>query len=151
MSRITPFLWFATEAEAAANFYVSILPNSRVSHVMRTGPGGDVLAVEFELDGQRFTALNGRQGAGFTDATSFAISCATQEEVDRYWNALTSGGEEGRCGWLKDRYGVSWQVVPKDLPRLLSDRDTAKAGRAMQAMLAMKKLDIAALERAHAG
>lgn len=151
MSSITTFLWFATEAEAAASFYVSVLPNSRVSNVMHGGPGGDVIAVDFELDGRRFTALNGRQGPGFTEATSFAISCATQEEVDRYWNALASGGEEGRCGWLKDRYGVSWQVVPKVLPRLLSDADPAKAGRALQAMLAMKKLDIAALERAHAG
>lgn len=151
MSRITPFLWFATEAEEAANHYVSILPNSRVLHVMRGGPGGAVVAVGFELDGQPFTALNGRPGAGFTDATSFAIACETQEEVDRYWSALTSGGEEGQCGWLKDRYGVSWQVVPRVLSRLLGDPDPAKAGRALQAMLAMKKLDIAALERAHAG
>ena len=151
MSRITPFLWFASEAEEAVNFYVSILPNSHVSHIMRGGHGGGVIAVDFELDGQRFTALNGRPGAGFTDATSFAISCSTQEEVDHYWNALTSGGEEGQCGWLKDRYGVSWQVVPRVLPRLLSDPDPAKAGRTVQAMLAMKKLDIAALEKAHAG
>lgn len=150
MSRIKPFLWYETEAEEAANFYVSIVPNSRVGTVMR-GPGNSVIAVEFELDGHGFTALNGRRGPGFTDATSFAITCTTQDEVDRYWGALTNGGEEGQCGWLKDRYGVSWQVVPSALVRLLGDPDPAKAGRVAQAMFPMKKLDIAALERAHAG
>ncbi|HSA57540.1 MAG TPA: VOC family protein, partial [Gemmatimonadaceae bacterium] len=152
MSSIRPFLWYATEAEDAANFYVSIIPNSRVVNVMRGGPGGPVIAVDFELDGRPFAALNGRQGPGFTEATSFAVTCETQAEVDRYWNALTSGGgEEGQCGWLKDRWGVSWQVVPAVLSKLLGDPDPAKAGRVMQAMLPMRRLDIAALERAHAG
>lgn len=152
MPRITPFLWFATEAEAAADHYVSIFPNSRVVNVMRQGPGGPAIAVEFQLDGHTFTALNGRPPAfSFTDATSFAIDCDTQDEVDHYWNALTNGGSESQCGWLKDRYGVSWQVVPRALGRLLGDPDPAKTQRAVQAMLGMKKFDIAALERAHAG
>lgn len=152
MPRITPFLWFATEAEEAATYYVSIIPNSRIVNVMRQGPNGPVIAVDFELDGQRFSALNGRPpGFTFTDATSFAIDCATQEEVDRYWNALARGGTEGQCGWLKDRFGVSWQVVPNVLPKLLGDPDPAKAQRVFQAMMPMKKLDIAALERAARG
>jgi predicted 3-demethylubiquinone-9 3-methyltransferase (glyoxalase superfamily) len=117
---------------------------------MRAGPGPDapVIAVDLELRGQAFLALNGRADSGFTDACSFVISCETQTEVDHYWDGLTAGGEEGQCGWLKDRYGVSWQVVPNALPRLLGNSDPAKAGRAMQAMLRMKKLDISALEAA---
>lgn len=105
MSRIRPFLWYASEAQEAAEFYVSLIPNSRLGNVMRGGPGGGVIAVDFELDGQPFTALNGRTGPGFSDATSLAITCHTQEEVDRYWESLTRGGEEGQCGWLKDRWG----------------------------------------------
>lgn len=152
MPRITPFLWFATEAEDAATYYVSIIPNSRIVNVMRQGPDGPVVAVSFELDGQRFSALNGRPpGFAFTDATSFAIDCATQEEVDRYWNALTRGGTEGQCGWLKDKFGVSWQVVPTALPKLLGDPDPARAQRVFQAMMPMKKLDITVLERAARG
>ena len=149
MSPITPCLWLATEAEEAANFYVSIFPRSRVVRVMRAGE--QVIGVELVLDGTTFTALNGRQGAGFSEATSFMIACETQRDVDHFWSALTAGGVEGRCGWLEDRYGLSWQVVPNELRSLLGDPDPAKAGRAMQAMLGMKKLDIAALRRARDG
>ena len=150
---LKPCLWFQTEAEAAANHYVSIFPESKIGHVMRAGPGPDapVIAVDLVLWGNPFLALNGRQSAGFTDAHSFVVPCETQAEVDRYWKALTAGGEEGQCGWLKDRYGVSWQVVPNALPRLLGDPDPARAGRVMQAMMGMKKLDIAALEKARQG
>ena len=153
MPGIKPFLWFAAEAEEAAHHYVSIFPNSRVVSVMRGGPGGGVIAVDFALDGNAFTALNGRPpGFTFTDATSFLIDCTTQDEVDHYWNALTrDGGSEGQCGWLKDKYGVSWQVVPRALGTLLGDPDPARSQRALQAMLRMKKLDIAALERAAGG
>ena len=153
MSGIKPCLWFRTEAEEAANLYVSLFPNSRVVNVMRAGPGPNApaIAVDFVLDGRELMALNGRAEAGFTDAWSLVIPCETQKEVDRYWTALVKGGRESQCGWLVDRFGVSWQVVPNALPRLLTDPDPARAGRAMQAMLGMKKLDIAALERAAAG
>jgi predicted 3-demethylubiquinone-9 3-methyltransferase (glyoxalase superfamily) len=160
--RIAPCLWFDDQAEAAAEFYVGIFPNSRIgriSHYTEAGreihrrPPGSVLTVDFELDGQPFTALNGGPVFQFTEAISFQIDCATQEEVDHYWTALGEGGDPRaqQCGWLKDRFGVSWQVVPHVLADLLNDPDTVRANRVMEAMLAMKKLDIAELERAYAG
>jgi predicted 3-demethylubiquinone-9 3-methyltransferase (glyoxalase superfamily) len=153
MSKLTPFLWFDNQAEEAAQFYTSVFPNSKigdVAHYGEAGPGtpGSVMTVDFELDGQRFTALNGGPEFTFTEAISFQVSCESQEEVDRYWSALSEGGEEGPCGWLKDRFGLSWQIVPTALPRLLGDPDREKAQRAMAAMLKMGKLDIAELERA---
>ena len=149
MPAIKSCLWFQSEAEEAANFYVSLFPSSKVVHTMRGGAA--VIAVEFVLDGRQFVALNGRDKKGFTDAVSFVIPCETQADVDRYWDALVTGGEEGQCGWLRDQFGVSWQVVPNELGAVLGDPDQAKAGRAMQAMLGMKKLDIAALRRARDG
>jgi predicted 3-demethylubiquinone-9 3-methyltransferase (glyoxalase superfamily) len=153
MQKITPCLWFDTEAEDAANFYTGVFPNSKILDISRYGsagprPEGMVMTVRFELDGQAFTALNG--GPDFTpdEAISFEVSCETQEEVDAYWSKLTEGGEEGPCGWLKDRFGVSWQIVPTALPRLLKDPDKEKAQRVMAAMLEMKKIEIEALERA---
>lgn len=156
MSKIIPSLWFDTEAEEAARFYVSIFPNSRLGAITRFGPGapgpeGSVMSVEFELDGQRFIALNGGPQFTFNEAVSFTIDCDSQAEVDEYWAKLADGGEAGVCGWLKDRYGLSWQVVPKRLPELLRDPDAAKSQRVMAAMLKMKKIDIAELERAAAG
>jgi predicted 3-demethylubiquinone-9 3-methyltransferase (glyoxalase superfamily) len=153
MGRITPFLWFDTQADEAARFYASVFPNAKVgaiSHYGEAGPGtpGSVMTVEFELDGRQFTALNGGPEFTFTEAVSFQVACETQEEVDHYWSALSEGGEEGPCGWLKDRFGLSWQVVPTALPRLLKDSDREKAQRVMAAMLKMRKLDIAELERA---
>ena len=149
MPAIKSCLWFTNGAEDAANFYVSLFPNSAVGSVMRAGDA--VIAVDFQLDGRPFLALNGRRGAGFTDATSIVIPCETQDEINRYWEALTRGGEEGQCGWLTDRFGVSWQVVPNDIGAVLGGPDQAKAGRAMQAMFGMKKLDIGALRRAREG
>ena len=151
--KITPNLWFDTEAEEAANFYVSVFPNSRIVGVSRyteAGPreAGTVMTVAFELDGQRFVALNGGPDFSFSEAISFVVDCETQEEVDTYWETLSEGGEEGPCGWLKDKFGLSWQVTPTALPRLLADPDTEKAQRVMAAMLEMKKIDIEALERA---
>ena len=156
MPTITPFLWFATQAEEAARFYVSVFKNSRIVSTSRygeAGPGakGTVMTVEFELAGRRFIALNGGPQFKFTEAVSFSIECQTQQEVDEYWRTLSEGGEEGPCGWLKDRFGLSWQVNPTVLGDMLSDRDPAKAKRAMQAMLTMKKIDIAALQRAYDG
>lgn len=156
MPKITPFLWFDHQAEEAANFYVSIFPNSRIRQISRygeagPGPAGSVMVVAFELDGQEFTALNGGPLFKFTEAVSFVVQCETQAEVDRYWARLTEGGEEGECGWLRDRYGLSWQIVPTALPKLMSGRNPEGSNRAMQAMLRMKKLDIEALERAYAG
>jgi predicted 3-demethylubiquinone-9 3-methyltransferase (glyoxalase superfamily) len=155
VAKITPFLWFDTQAEEAAELYVSVFPNSRVVDITRygsAGPGseGQAMTVTFELGGLRVTALNGGPHHTFSEAVSFQIDCADQDEVDHYWNALTEGGEEGPCGWLKDRFGLSWQVVPEALPRLLGDPDPGRSQRAMQAMLGMKKLDIAALEAAAA-
>jgi predicted 3-demethylubiquinone-9 3-methyltransferase (glyoxalase superfamily) len=155
MSRITPCLWFDTEAEEAATFYTSVFPSSRIRDVSRYGEAGPrpartVMTVAFELDGQLFTALNGGPEFTFNEAISFQVSCKDQEEVDRYWNALSEGGEEGPCGWLKDRFGVSWQVVPEALPRLLGDPDRDRSQRVMQAMLGMKKIEIDELERAAA-
>jgi predicted 3-demethylubiquinone-9 3-methyltransferase (glyoxalase superfamily) len=151
--RITPNLWFDTEAEEAAEFYVSVFPNSRivgVLHYTEAGPrpAGTVMTVEFELDGQRFIAINGGPEFTFDEAVSLQINCADQDEVDRYWERLTDGGEEGPCGWLKDRYGLSWQVIPTALEELLADPDPARAARAMEAMFRMRKIDVAALRRA---
>ncbi len=155
MQKITPNLWFDTKAEDAAKFYTSLFPNSRIGKITHYGeagpkPAGTVLTVEFELDGQTFLALNGGPEFTFSEAISFAVSCETQEEVDRYWQALSEGGEEGQCGWLKDKFGLSWQIVPTALPRLLADSDPAKSERVMEAMMKMKKLEIGELERAAA-
>lgn len=152
---ITPCLWFDTQGEEAATFYTSVFPNSRI---LETGyyndagprPAGTVMIVVFELDGQRFTALNGGPQFTFSEAVSFQVSCETQDEVDRYWERLSAGGEEGPCGWLKDRYGLSWQIVPTVVPELLAGSDTEKSQRVTEAILGMTKIDIAALERAAA-
>ena len=151
MLDVTPCLWFHAEAEEAANFYVSVFPGAKVTSVMRGAPDSPPIGVSFVLDRRPFLALNGRGEPGFTDACSFMVSCETQADIDRYWDALTSGGAEGRCGWLTDRYGVSWQIVPRAMGALLGGPDPAASGRAMEAMLGMRKLDIAALERARAG
>jgi predicted 3-demethylubiquinone-9 3-methyltransferase (glyoxalase superfamily) len=151
MPKLTPNLWFDSNAMEAAEFYVSVFPNSKiknVSHYGEAGPreAGLVLTVDFELDGQEYTAINGGPQFTFDEAVSFLINCADQEEVDRYWEKLTAdGGEEGPCGWVKDKYGLSWQVVPEDMAKLLADPDKARTDRAMKAMLGMKKLDVAAL------
>lgn len=155
MNEITPFLWFDTEGEEAATLYTSVFPNSRILDISRYGsagprPEGMAMTVSFELEGQKFVALNGGPQYTFTEAVSFQVSCATQEEVDRFWSALSEGGEEGPCGWLKDRFGLSWQIVPTRLPELLGDPDREKAQRVMQAMLQMKKIEIDELERAAA-
>lgn len=154
--KIVPNLWFDTEAEEAAKFYVEIFENSRivnVTHYTEAGPrdAGMVLAVEFELDGQRFTGINGGPEFTFDEAVSFAIECETQDEIDYYWGKLLEGGEESQCGWLKDRYGLSWQVVPTGMEELFADPDKGRAERAMKAMLGMRKLDIAALRAAADG
>jgi predicted 3-demethylubiquinone-9 3-methyltransferase (glyoxalase superfamily) len=160
--RITPCLWFDRQAEDAAKSYTSIFKNSRIGAISRYGeagrehhgmPPGTVLTVSFELDGHSFTALNGGPQFSFNEAVSLQVNCDTQEEIDHYWNALSAGGEPRaqQCGWLKDRFGLSWQVVPTVLPRLMTDSDPKKSERVMTALLQMKKLDIAALERAHAG
>jgi predicted 3-demethylubiquinone-9 3-methyltransferase (glyoxalase superfamily) len=156
MPRITPFLWFDHQAEEAANLYVSVFPNSQVLSVSRygeagPGPAGSVMTVVFELDGQRLIALNGGPHYQLTEAFSLSVECQTQEEVDRYWEALSAGGSEGPCGWLKDRFGLSWQINPTILGQMLSDPDPEKAKRAMAAMLGMKKIDIAALKQAYDG
>jgi predicted 3-demethylubiquinone-9 3-methyltransferase (glyoxalase superfamily) len=158
MTSITPCLWFDGQAEEAADLYVSIFPDSRVDKVTRTpsdypaGKAGQVITVEFTLTGRPFLGLNGGPEFKFSEAVSFSISCEDQAEVDRYWEALTAGGgEPGPCGWCKDRFGLSWQVVPKALPRLLGDPDRARAGRAMQAMMKMGKIDVAELEKAAEG
>lgn len=157
MSKIAPCLWFDGEAEEAAKFYVSLLPDSRIEHVQKNvidspgGKAGSVLMVEFTLAGQRYLALNGGMRFEYTHAISFQVDCADQAEVDRLWDSLSDGGTIEQCGWLKDRYGVSWQIVPTALPRMLRDHDPAKAQRVMQAMLQMIKLDIAGLEAAYEG
>ena len=156
MSKVTPFLWFDTEAEEAANFYVSLFPNSRITNVTRygnagPGPAGSVMTISFEIDGMPITALNGGPIYKFTEAVSLSVNCEDQAEVDRYWTALTgNGGQEGPCAWCKDRFGFSWQIVPKALPRLLGNADPKKAQAAMQAMFKMKKIIIADLEAAAA-
>jgi predicted 3-demethylubiquinone-9 3-methyltransferase (glyoxalase superfamily) len=154
--KIVPNLWFDTEAEEAAKLYVDVFDNSRivnVTHYTEAGPrdAGMAMTVEFELDGQRFVGINGGPQFSFDEAVSFAIECETQEEVDYYWEKLSEGGEEGQCGWLKDRYGLSWQVVPTGMEALFADPDKGRAERAMKAMLEMGKLDVAALRRAADG
>jgi predicted 3-demethylubiquinone-9 3-methyltransferase (glyoxalase superfamily) len=155
MQKLTPCLWFDTEGEEAATFYTSVFPNSKIlelTHYGSAGPRaeGMVMTVTFELDGQRFIALNGGPDFAFNEAISFEVSCKSQEEVDAFWSKLSEGGEEGPCGWLKDRFGVSWQIVPMRLEELLKDPDEEKAQRVMAAMLKMKKIEIDALERAAA-
>ena len=153
MLKITPFLWFDTQAEEAAKFYASIFPKSKILKMARygdagPGPVGSVMTVEFELNGQRMIALNGGPHFKFTEAISLSVDCKDQKEVDRYWTRLSHGGQESMCGWLKDKYGLSWQVNPGILGKLLSDKDAKKAKRVMEAMLKMKKIDIAALKAA---
>ena len=153
MQKITPFLWFNDQAEEAANFYISVFKNSKLDDVVRNGengpgPKGSALTASFTLDGQQFVALNGGPHFKFTEAVSFVISCQDQEEIDYYWQKLSEGGEESRCGWLKDKYGLSWQVVPAAMGKLLSNPDPEKSKRTMQALMKMNKLDIAALENA---
>ena len=154
MQKIVPNLWFDTEAEEAASFYTSIFKNSRVTNVMRYGeagprPAGMVLTVDFELAGQHFTALNGGPEFKFTEAISLLVNCETQDEVDELWTKLTAGGEESVCGWLKDKFGLSWQIVPTRLGELMSDEDTVRANAVMQSMLQMRKIEIAELEKAY--
>ena len=156
MQRITPNLWFDTEAQEAAAFYVSIFPNSRIVNVARYPEGapraaGMVMTVEFELDGERLIAINGGSQFSFDEAVSLMITCETQTEVDHYWDRLSEGGSEGPCGWLKDRYGLSWQVVPSGMDEIFASPDPERAQRAMQAMLGMGKLDVAALQAAADG
>lgn len=156
MPKTTPNLWFDTQAEEAAEFYVGIFPNSKITartHYGEAGPGqaGTVLTVEYELDGQRYVGINGGPQFTFDEAISFMIECADQDEVDYYWEKLTDGGQEGPCGWLKDKYGLSWQVVPAGMAEVLNGPDPESGQRAMKAMFGMKKLDIAALKAAADG
>jgi len=156
MNGIAPCLWFDTEGEDAAKFYTSIFPNSRIIDVSRyteagPRPAGSVLTVLFELDGKRFTALNGGPEFKFSEAISFQVSCDDQAELDSYWNKLGAGGEEGPCGWLKDKFGVSWQIVPTVLPRLLGGEEAEKAQRVMAVLMTMKKINIGELEAAYEG
>ena len=156
MQRISPCLWFDGNAEEAARFYTSVFPDSRITttmHYTDAGPGkkGDVLFVTFELEGQEFAALNGGPQYSFTPAISLFVHCASQQEVDGYWAKLLDGGAPMQCGWLQDKFGVSWQIVPDALPQMLRDPDAAKASRVMQAMMKMVKLDIALLEQAYRG
>ncbi len=158
--KITPCLWFDTEAEEAAKFYTSIFDNSRIKHVARYGKAGcevhrkepgSVMVVEFEINGQSFVALNGGPQFKFNEAVSFQVMCDTQQEIDYFWSKLTQGGEEGPCGWLKDRYGVPWQVVPSVVPQMMSNAEGGRSDRAMDALMQMKKPDLATLQRAYAG
>jgi predicted 3-demethylubiquinone-9 3-methyltransferase (glyoxalase superfamily) len=158
MQRITPFLWFDDKAEEAANFYITIFKNSKIVNIARYGeagaqvsgrPKGTVMTVTFQLQGQEFVALNGGPQFKFTEAVSFVVNCQTQEEIDEYWEKLSDGGQEIQCGWLKDRFGLSWQVVPTILGEMLNDPDPKKAERVMKAMLQMKKLDIKGLKQAY--
>ncbi|MBA3812500.1 MAG: VOC family protein [Caulobacteraceae bacterium] len=156
MPTIHPFLWFDDQAEAAMNFYVSVFEDSKIDQVMRygeggPGPAGSVMTASFQLGGQRFTALNGGPHFKFTEAVSFVVTCADQAEVDRFWDKLSEGGAPGQCGWLKDKFGLSWQIVPSEMPELLGGPDPDKAKRAMEAMMKMTKLDIAALKAAREG
>lgn len=160
MKKITPFLWFDDKAEEAARFYVSVFPNSKIVSIARYGDAGaqaagrrkgTVMTVEFELDGQKFMGLNGGPEFSFSHAVSFVVNCETQEEIDRFWKKLSEGGQEVECGWLADKYGLSWQIVPTVLGRMMTDPDSAKSDRVMQALLGMKKLDIAELQRAYSG
>jgi len=154
MSKITPFLWFNDNAEEAMNFYVSVFKNSKVVRVTRSGDGGSgpkgtVMSATFELEGQEFFALNGGPLFSFTPAISFFVNCATQQEVDELWEKLSEGGKKERCGWLKDKYGLSWQIIPSVLGKLLGDKDAEKSKRVMQAMLQMSKIEIGALQQAY--
>jgi predicted 3-demethylubiquinone-9 3-methyltransferase (glyoxalase superfamily) len=158
-ARLTPCLWFDSDAEEAANFYVSVFKNSKIGKVSRYGKeghevhgrkAGTVMTVEFEIEGHKFLALNGGPHFKFNEAVSFQIHCQSQEEVDYFWSKLAEGGKESQCGWLKDKFGLSWQVVPDVLSQLLTDKNAEKAGRVMESMLRMKKIDIAALQQAHA-
>jgi predicted 3-demethylubiquinone-9 3-methyltransferase (glyoxalase superfamily) len=154
IQKITPFLWFDHQAEEAAAFYVTIFPDSKVLKVVRQGevgpgPAGSPMVVDFRLAGQKFVALNGGPLFKFTEAISFVVNCQTQDEVDAYWEKLSAGGTQVQCGWLKDKFGLSWQIVPTALPELLADPDPVKAGRVMQAMMTMKKLDIGGLRQAY--
>jgi predicted 3-demethylubiquinone-9 3-methyltransferase (glyoxalase superfamily) len=156
VQKIKPCLWFDTEGEEAAEYYTSIFDNSRITNVARYGsagprPAGTVMIVEFELEGQEFVALNGGPDFKFTEAISLEVTCETQEEVDRLWETLSEGGEKGPCGWLKDRYGLSWQIVPRILNELVQDEDPEKAQRVMAAMLQMGKIEIEGLQRAYEG
>ena len=158
--KVSPCLWFDTQAEQAANFYVSVFKNGRIKSVSRYGEAGrdvhgkesgSVMVVDFEIEGQTFTALNGGPHFKFSEAISFQVMCDSQDEIDHFWNALTEGGRESQCGWLKDKFGLSWQIVPSQLPQMLSSGDAASRDRMMTAVMAMKKFDIAALQSAHAG
>jgi predicted 3-demethylubiquinone-9 3-methyltransferase (glyoxalase superfamily) len=156
MPKISPFLWFDNQAEEAARFYVSVFKNSKIVTTSRygdagPGPKGSVMVVVFELDGKEFIALNGGPQFKFTEAISFSVECTTQQEVDEYWAKLSEGGQEGQCGWLKDKYGLSWQVNPTALGKMLSDPDQQKSKRVMEAMLKMKKIDIGVLKQAYEG
>jgi predicted 3-demethylubiquinone-9 3-methyltransferase (glyoxalase superfamily) len=160
MQKITPFLWYDNQAEEAANFYVSLFKDSKIGDIARYDeagakaagrPVGSVMVIDFQLEGQEFAAINGGPHFKFTEAVSFVVNCGNQEEVDYFWDKLVEGGQESQCGWLKDKYGLSWQIVPTILHELLKDKDAAKAKRVMEAMLKMKKIDIAALKRAAAG
>jgi predicted 3-demethylubiquinone-9 3-methyltransferase (glyoxalase superfamily) len=158
MQKITPFLWFDNQAEQAVKFYTSIFKNSKILKVCRYGeagqkvsgqPKGSVMTIEFQLNGQKFVALNGGPYFKFTEAISFVVNCRTQAEIDKFWKRLSAGGKTGRCGWLKDKYGVSWQVVPAILGKILESKDAAKSERVMQAILKMKKLNIKTLRQAY--
>jgi predicted 3-demethylubiquinone-9 3-methyltransferase (glyoxalase superfamily) len=160
LQKITPCLWFDSEAEDAARFYVSVFGNARIGKISRYGkegfeihgrPEGSVMTVEFEIEGQNFTALNGGPHFKFSEAISLQIPCETQEEINHYWERLSAGGEVQQCGWVKDKFGVSWQIFPADLPDMLRDTDKAKAARAMRAMLGMKKFNIEELQEAYEG
>jgi predicted 3-demethylubiquinone-9 3-methyltransferase (glyoxalase superfamily) len=154
MQKISPFLWFNDKAEEAVNFYIKVFKNAKIKSITRygdagPGPRGSVMTVSFLLDGQEFVALNGGPVFTFTPAISFVVNCGTQEEIDRLWVRLSAGGEQGNCGWLKDKYGVSWQIVPNILPKLLTGPDTGKTHHVIQAILKMKKLDITKLKQAY--
>jgi predicted 3-demethylubiquinone-9 3-methyltransferase (glyoxalase superfamily) len=156
MQKITPFLWFDNQAEEAVSFYISLFPDSKILNVARAGkagpvPEGSVMVIDFQLAGQRFSAINGGPHFSFTPAISLFVDCKTQAEVDELWAKFTAGGEEEMCGWLRDKYGLSWQIIPKGLVELLYSEDTEKSARAMQAMLQMRKIDLAKIQQAYAG
>jgi|SRR5882672_1644905 len=156
VQKITPFLWFDNQAEEAMNFYISIFKNSKPGRISRygeagPGPKGSVMVATFELEGQKFMALNGGPHFKFTEAVSFLVNCETQDEVDAFWEKLSAGGTKGQCGWLKDKFGLSWQIVPTVLGELMSDSDPEKSKRVMTAMLKMTKMEIRVLQQAHAG
>jgi len=158
--KVTPCLWFDTQAEEAAKFYVTVFKNSKIKKISRYGEAGrgthgkkpgSVMVAEFELDGQPFVALNGGPNFKFTEAVSFQVYCDTQDEINHFWNALSKGGQEGSCGWLKDKYGLSWQVVPSVIPKMMTDPDNKKSDRVMNAVLKMKKFDLEKLQQAYDG